>query len=90
MGKKLRKSTAWLGLVMVSQTMAVTEVLWRSILEELIGAEVEQQGEGAAGDLQPKRSTVQLGFGRVDSLAVRWGENDSLIGVIIHLGFQGV
>jgi len=84
---------------MVSQTMAVTEVLWRSILsltccgtvlEELIGAEVEQQGEGAAGDLQPKRSTVQLGFGRVDSLAVRWGENDSLIGVIIHFGFQGV
>ena len=87
------------GVVMVSQTMAVTEVLWRSILsltccgtvlEELIGAEVEQQGEGAAGDLQPKRSTVQLGFGRVDSLAVRWGENDSLIGVIIHFGFQGV
>ena len=29
-------------------------------------------GKGAAGDLQPKRSTVQLGFGRVDSLAVRW------------------
>ena len=58
-----------------------SEVLWRSILsltccgtvlEELIGAEVEQQGEGAAGDLEPKRSTVQLGFGRVDSLAVRW------------------